>query len=150
MSTDNSADKKDDYSFEDAIGDAIKTRREQLDTTAPKTEAPKDTRPAAKSPEELKERVIEALETVYDPEIPVNLYALGLIYNIEIDTNGTVDITMTLTAPNCPVAGEIPRQVEEAALGVNGITEAKAHLVWDPPWDKSMMSEEAELELGMF
>lgn len=98
----------------------------------------------------LKSRVTEALREVYDPEIPVNIYDLGLIYDISIEGEGDVKITMTLTAPGCPVAGILPGQVEQAALSVEGVKSAKVDLVWDPPWSPDMMSEEAKLVLGFF
>ncbi|MDP9195233.1 MAG: SUF system Fe-S cluster assembly protein [Pseudomonadota bacterium] len=99
---------------------------------------------------DLRERIIAALKTVHDPEIPVNIYDLGLIYRITIREGGAVDIDMTLTAPACPVAGEMPGMVEQAAETVEGVTSAKATLVWDPPWDRSMMSEDARLALGYY
>ncbi|MBM3617209.1 MAG: DUF59 domain-containing protein [Alphaproteobacteria bacterium] len=98
--------------------------------------------------EKLHESIVAALRTVYDPELPVNLYDLGLIYDIIIDDAFNVEVRMTLTAPGCPVAGEMPRMVERAVRFVNGVKDVKAVLVWNPPWDKSMMSEEAMLELG--
>jgi len=94
--------------------------------------------------------VIAALETVYDPEIPVNLYELGLIYDMTIAPNGSVDIEMSLTAPGCPVAGEMPGQVAEAVAAVAGVGEVAVRLVWDPPWTPERMSEDARLALGMF
>ena len=94
--------------------------------------------------------VVAALETVYDPEIPVNLYELGLIYDITIAKDGAVDIEMSLTAPGCPVAGEMPGQVAEAVAAVPGIGEVSVRLVWDPPWTPERMSEDARLALGMF
>ncbi len=96
----------------------------------------------------LKERVVDALSQIYDPEIPVNIYDLGLIYDVEADDNGDVVITMTLTTPNCPVAETMPQEVEMRALHVEGVRDAKVNLVWDPPWDPSKMSEAAQLELG--
>ena len=101
-------------------------------------------------PDGLRPRVIEALQTVHDPEIPVNVYELGLIYRLDIDADGRVGIDMTLTAPNCPVADLIPEQVMVAVEDVDGVTAADVQLVWDPPWDPSKMSEEARLALGMF
>lgn len=95
------------------------------------------------------ERVISAIRTVYDPEIPVNLYDLGLIYNIDVSEVGTVDIRMTLTAPACPVAGILPQQVQNAVEQVPEICKARVELVWDPPWSQACMTEEAKLELGM-
>lgn len=94
--------------------------------------------------------VIEALKTVHDPEIPVNLYDLGLIYDIERFDDGTVKIEMTLTAPACPVAGEMPKMVADAVAKADGVGEVQVILVWDPPWTKDRMSEEARLLLDMF
>lgn len=88
------------------------------------------------------------LKTVYDPEIPVDIYELGLIYDIAIAEDGKVDISMTLTSPSCPVAETLPVEVEEKVKGVHGVEAAKVNITFDPPWDKSMMSEEAQLELG--
>ena len=96
-----------------------------------------------------RESVIEALGTVYDPEIPVNIYELGLIYRLDIDPTGKVEIDMTLTAPACPVADILPAEVEEKARAVPGVTDVKVELVWDPPWTPDRMSEAARLELGM-
>lgn len=98
----------------------------------------------------LEAHVIAALRTVFDPEIPVNIYDLGLIYHIAIDEKSVVNIDMTLTAPGCPVAGSLPRQVESAAAAVAGVSAAHVTLVWDPPWSNDMMSEDARLVLGMF
>jgi len=102
------------------------------------------------SPEELKEDVIEMLKTIYDPEIPVNIYELGLIYDITISDTFTVDIKMTLTAPGCPVAQSFPGDIETKVATVPGVNEVHVELVWDPPWTKDMMSESAQLQLGMF
>lgn len=96
----------------------------------------------------LRERVEAVLHTIYDPEIPVNIYELGLIYNLDVSEKGVVDIEMTLTAPNCPAAGMMPAEVEAKVCAVDGVTSANVELVWDPPWDKSRMSEAARLELG--
>jgi FeS assembly SUF system protein len=93
-------------------------------------------------------QVFKALKTVYDPEIPVNIVDLGLIYGITINAAGEADIKMTLTAPGCPVAGILPGQVETAARSVPGITDVKMELVWDPPWDRNRMSDAAKMELG--
>ena len=98
---------------------------------------------------ELRNRVIEALKSVYDPEIPVDIYELGLIYDIAISEDGDAVITMTLTTPHCPVAESLPNEVELRALSVPGVRDAVVNLVWDPPWDPSQMSDEARLELGM-
>ena len=95
--------------------------------------------------------VVEALKTVYDPEIPVDIYELGLIYDIGIEPEGKVAIKMTLTAPGCPVAGTMPQMVEDAIRAkVPGVSEVEVELVWDPPWDFTRMSEAARLELNMF
>ena len=96
----------------------------------------------------LEARIVAALRTVYDPEIPVNIYDLGLIYRIAI-ADGTVDLDMTLTAPGCPVAQTFPGIVEDAVQAVEGVTEARVELVWDPPWTQDMMSEAAQVELGL-
>ncbi len=103
----------------------------------------------AGSTEELKSSVIDALKSVYDPEIPVDIYELGLIYDIEISEDGDAIVTMTLTTPHCPVAESMPSEVELRVLSVPGIRDAEVKLVWDPPWDPSKMSDEARLELGM-
>jgi len=97
----------------------------------------------------LKEQVIEALKTVYDPEIPVNIYELGLIYDLRIDQENKVFVTMTLTTPGCPVAGSMPGQVERTVKSVEGVSDAEVELVWDPPWTIDRMTEEARLTLGM-
>jgi len=94
--------------------------------------------------------VIDACATVYDPEIPVNIYELGLIYAIEIDDAGKVKVDMTLTAPACPSAQELPEQVREAIMAVPGVSDCEVETVWDPPWDPSRMTEEARLQLNMF
>ncbi len=99
----------------------------------------------------LKERVIENLICIFDPEIPVNIYDLGLIYTIEVnDGSGDVKIDMTLTSPNCPVAQTFPQTVQDSLLKIDGISGVAVELVWDPPWDKERMSEIAKLELNMF
>ena len=98
----------------------------------------------------LEERVIAVLRTVYDPEIPVNIYELGLVYDLKVDPSGAVAIRMTLTSPMCPVAEALPGEVRSKVEAVPGVTSAKVELVWDPPWDKSRMSEEAQLALGLF
>tara|TARA_Y100000590_G_scaffold423881_1_gene530176 strand:- start:332 stop:634 length:303 start_codon:yes stop_codon:yes gene_type:complete len=98
---------------------------------------------------DLKERVIKEIKKVYDPEIPVNIYELGLIYKIEINDKNVVNLDMTLTSPNCPVAESLPKEVKDNILKVNGVSDVKLNLVWDPPWDKSKMSEAAKLELNL-
>jgi FeS assembly SUF system protein len=98
----------------------------------------------------LEERIIAALRTCYDPEIPVNIYELGLIYDLQVDPSGAVSIRMTLTSPACPVAGALPADVQSKVQTVPGVTSAKVELVWEPPWEMSRMSEEARLQLGLF
>jgi len=99
-------------------------------------------------PTEIEPRVIAMLKTCYDPEIPVDIYELGLIYGIDVDPTGHVGVTMTLTSPGCPVAGSLPGEVEEKVRTVPGVRDAKVHLVWEPMWTKDMMSEAAKLTLG--
>ncbi len=99
--------------------------------------------------EQLKEQVIEKIRTVFDPEIPLNVYDLGLIYDVQVTEMKEVVVLMTLTAPNCPAAGYLPSQVEEAAKSVEGVTDCKTILTFDPPWDKSRLSEDAQLMLEM-
>ncbi len=101
-------------------------------------------------PQVTEDAVIAACGTVYDPEIPVNIYELGLIYAIDIHEDGRVRVEMTLTAPGCPSAQELPEQVREAVMAVPGVTDAEVETVWDPPWDPSRMTEEARLQLNMF
>ena len=98
---------------------------------------------------DLQASVVEALKSIYDPEIPVDIYELGLIYDVAIDADGDAVVTMTLTTPHCPVAESLPNEVELRVLSVPGIRDAEVKLVWDPPWDPSRMSDEARLELGM-
>ena len=100
--------------------------------------------------DKLTDDLIEALKTVYDPEIPVDIYELGLIYKVDVSDDRDVLIEMTLTAPGCPVAGEMPGWVEDAVKKVEGVKSARANLVFDPPWDSSKMSDEAKLALNMF
>ena len=105
-----------------------------------------------KTEEELQkigEEVVEVICEIYDPEIPVNIYALGLIYDIEVSQESDVKITMTLTSPNCPVAESLPKEVKDSAMQVEGIEEVDLDLVFEPPWEKSMMSEAAKLELNL-
>ncbi len=98
----------------------------------------------------LKERVVEALRRIFDPEIPVNIYDLGLVYRCEVSETGNVAVDMTLTAPGCPVAQTFPIAVENEVKKVNGVADAHVEVVWDPPWSPDRMSEAAKLELGMF
>ena len=109
--------------------------------------------PSEMAPEELAtltDSIVAALKTVYDPEIPADIYELGLIYNVDIDDSRFVTIEMTLTAPACPVAGEMPRWVEDAVGAVPGVAGAKVNMVFDPPWDQSRMSDEARVALDMW
>ena len=98
---------------------------------------------------DLKEKGIKEIKKVYDPEIPVNIYELGLIYKIEVKDKNIVNIDMTLTSPNCPVAESLPKEVKDNILNVEGVSDVKLNLVWDPPWNKSKMSEAAKLELNL-
>ncbi len=117
----------------------------QTDTGRSGAAPAKDLSPEAS----LEERVVAALRTVLDPEIPVNIYDLGLIYGLDVGADGTVDVRMTLTAPACPVAGIMPGLVESAVRKVDGVNAVSVDLVWDPPWDKGRMSEAARLQLGL-
>ena len=107
---------------------------------------------AAPAPEhdQLKDDLVAALKTVFDPEIPVDIYELGLIYRLDVDEDRNIEVDMTLTAPGCPVAGDMPGWVENAVSSVPGVGQVKVNLVFDPPWDPSRMSEEARLALNMF
>ena len=98
--------------------------------------------------ETLRDKIEETLKTVFDPEIPVNIFELGLVYEIKIGENNRIGITMTLTAPGCPVAGDIVMEVDQKVRAIEGVSEVDVHLTFDPPWTKEMMSEEARLELG--
>jgi FeS assembly SUF system protein len=97
----------------------------------------------------LENKIINVLKTIYDPEIPVDIFELGLIYEVKIDDHYNVDVQMTLTSPNCPVAESMPKEVEDKVKDVFEVNTAKVHIVFDPPWDKNMISEEAKLDLGM-
>ncbi len=120
-----------------------------MDQAAEKAGADKGEVAAAADAAALEERIIEAISTVFDPEIPVNIYELGLIYKIGIDPAAHVAVDMTLTSPACPVAESLPGDVEGAVRVVSGVGEVKVELVWDPPWTPDRMSEAARLELGM-
>ncbi len=113
-----------------------------MEAEPPSVEAPRD--------HPLLPAVVAALKSVFDPEIPVNIYELGLVYKIEIDPEENVAIRMTLTAPGCPVAGEMPDQVRDAVAGAAGVGEVDVELVWDPGWHPGLMAETAKLQLGMF
>ena len=97
----------------------------------------------------IKDKIIEEVKKVYDPEIPVNIYELGLIYKIEVDEKNKVNVDMTLTSPNCPVAESLPKEVKDNIMKVEGVSDVDLKVVWDPPWDKSKMSEAAKLELNL-
>jgi FeS assembly SUF system protein len=124
---------KDFFDFERSADDAPEVERPQFDGGDPA----------------LQEKVVEALKTVRDPEIPVNLVDLGLIYELIVNKDGTVYVEMTLTTPACPVAGALPGQVRDAIAAVPGVEDARVKLVWSPPWSRERMSEEAKLELGL-
>ena len=97
----------------------------------------------------LKEKIITEIKKIYDPEIPVNIYELGLIYDIKVDEENNVKVNMTLTTPNCPVAESLPKEVKDSIMEIKEVNKVDLDLVWDPPWDKSMMSESAKLELNL-
>jgi FeS assembly SUF system protein len=115
-------------------------------------EAVAEATPANPAPEhdQLKDDLVAALKTVFDPEIPVDIYELGLIYRLDVDAERNIEVDMTLTAPGCPVAGDMPGWVENAVSSVPGVGQVKVNLVFDPPWDPSRMSDEARLALNMF
>ena len=98
---------------------------------------------------DIKSKVIEEIKKIYDPEIPVNIYELGLIYKVEVDVKNKVNIDRTLTSPNCPVAESLPKEVKDNILKVEGVSDVNLNLVWEPPWDKDKMSEAAKLELNL-
>jgi FeS assembly SUF system protein len=100
--------------------------------------------------EELKQQIVDALRTVYDPEIPVNIYDLGLIYEIDVSPDSIVRIEMTVTAPNCPVADSLPKHVEEVVRSLDGVRDVNVELTFDPPWDMSKMPDHVKLELGLY
>jgi FeS assembly SUF system protein len=115
-------------------------------------EAPAEATPASPTlkHDQLKDDLVAALKTVFDPEIPVDIYELGLIYRLDVDAERNIEVDMTLTAPGCPVAGDMPGWVENAVSSVPGVGQVKVNLVFDPPWDPSRMSDEARLALNMF
>jgi FeS assembly SUF system protein len=128
----------------------MKTEQE-IQTPEPDLESTEGAATAAVAdPSDVENEIVEALKTVFDPEIPVNIYELGLIYDIDIQAEGAVQVKMTLTSPGCPVAGSLPGEVKDKVAGVPGVTSVDVELVWDPTWNPSMMSEAARLELGMF
>ncbi|MCE2502766.1 MAG: SUF system Fe-S cluster assembly protein [Chlorobi bacterium] len=99
--------------------------------------------------ESIRNQAIDIIKTIYDPEIPVNIYELGLIYDVQVSDEDEVHVVMTLTAPNCPVAGSLPQEVEDKLKGLPGITDVSVEITWEPPWEMSKMSEEAKLQLGL-
>ena len=132
---------------------ATSTAPASTDLAAPAASAepaPAATSAPVAAPDELEAAIVEALSTVYDPEIPVNIYELGLIYDIDVQAGGKVAVKMTLTSPACPVAGSLPGEVQDKVRSVDGVTAAEVEVVWDPVWNPSMMSEAAKLQLGMF
>ena len=98
---------------------------------------------------DIKSKVIEVIKKIYDPEIPVNIYELGLIYDIQVDKDNSVKIDMTLTPPNCPVAESLPKEIKDSIMEIKEVNKVELDLVWEPPWDKSMMAEAAKLELNL-
>ena len=104
----------------------------------------------ASQSEKIEQQIVDMIKTCYDPEIPVDIYELGLIYDIQIDADKVAHVKMTLTSPNCPVAGSLPGEVEEKIRSIEELSDAKVEVIWDPPWSQDMMSEEAKLELGLF
>ncbi len=121
-----------------------------LETVAPEAASAEAAATEQIDPEVLEERLVDAMRTIYDPEIPVDIYELGLIYSLRVRPGGLVDIEMTLTTPNCPVAGSMPGMVENVARMVDGVTDVHVELVWEPIWNPEMMSEAARLQLNMY
>ena len=131
---------------EESAGEKLERKRDYLEGfLAAKPEGNAAGEPGG----EIYENVIAALRDIFDPEIPVNIYDLGLIYGVDVDEGNGVVVTMTLTTPHCPVAESMPAEVELRVAGVPGVRDAEVNLVWDPPWDPQKMSDEAKLELGM-
>ncbi|MEO6225218.1 MAG: SUF system Fe-S cluster assembly protein [Sphingomicrobium sp.] len=127
------------------VPDSVARKRDYLTGFLAGEKEPMPTGPGG----DLQATVVEVLKSIFDPEIPVDIYELGLIYDVAISEDGDATVTMTLTTPNCPVAESLPQEVELRVLSVPGIRDAVVNLVWDPPWDPSRMSDEARLELGM-
>ncbi|WP_181443545.1 SUF system Fe-S cluster assembly protein [Porphyrobacter sp. YT40] len=143
---DSSAEKPPRARVEDAIDTDAPRQRDYLDGFLAAKPAPDA---VGGDGSDLQAAVIEALREIFDPEIPVNIYDLGLIYGVEVDDNADATVTMTLTTPHCPVAESMPGEVELRVASVPGIRDAEVNLVWDPPWGPHKMSDEARLELGM-
>jgi FeS assembly SUF system protein len=118
-------------------------------TESPALQNQAEAAPQTQDTEALREKIVDVLRSIYDPEIPVNIYEIGLIYSVDIDPANAVNIRMTLTSPACPAAGTLPGEVEDKTRGVQGVTDVKVDLVWDPTWTPAMMSETAKLQLGM-
>ena len=131
---------------EETAGDKLDRKRDYLEGFLQKK--PEGITPGEPGGE-LHQSVIDALKDIYDPEIPVNIYDLGLIYNVEVAEDADVKVTMTLTTPHCPVAETMPNEIEMRVMGLPGVRDAEVVVTWDPPWDPSKMSDEARLELGM-
>lgn len=136
----------DDETGQESAGAKLERKRDYLDGFLVKK--PEDT-PAGEPGGEIHQAVIDALKDIYDPEIPVNIYDLGLIYNVEVSSDADVVVTMTLTTPHCPVAESMPQDIEMRVMGLPGVRNAEVIVTWDPPWDPTKMSDEARLELGM-
>ena len=130
-----------------ATHDALESAGESQESPAAEQGAP--TQPVA-DVRALEEQIVDVLRTIYDPEIPVNIYDLGLVYKVDVDPEAHVAIEMTLTAPGCPVAGSMPGEVERKVLTVPGVASVHVELVWEPAWNMNMLSEEAKLTLGFF
>jgi FeS assembly SUF system protein len=122
---------------------------ESLPAAEGKPEIPDRATDQSANTEALREKIVDVLRSIYDPEIPVNIYEIGLIYSVDIDSTNAVTIRMTLTSPACPAAGTLPGEVEDKTRRVAGVTDVKVDLVWDPTWSPAMMSETAKLQLGM-
>lgn len=131
---------------EETAGEKLERKRDYLEGFLQKK--PEDVAPGEPGGA-LQQAVIDALKEIYDPEIPVNIYDLGLIYNVEVVEDADVKVTMTLTTPHCPVAETMPNEIEMRVMGLPGVRDAEVVVTWDPPWDPSKMSDEARLELGM-
>jgi FeS assembly SUF system protein len=140
----------DDVKQPDAENAAVAGTVHPAETAAPADCGAKPSAIPAEEMSRLTDEIVAALKTVYDPEIPADIYELGLIYRVDIADDRAVTVDMTLTTPNCPSAAELPSQVENAVASVSGVREAKVNIVWDPPWDPSRMSDEARTVLDMW
>ena len=136
----------DDVAMDETPAEKLERKRDYLEGFL--AEKPEGVTPGAPGGD-IYEGVITALKEIFDPEIPVNIYELGLIYGVDVSDEGSVNVTMTLTTPHCPVAESMPGEVELRVSAVPGVRDAEVNLVWDPPWDMAKMSDEAKLELGM-